>query len=109
MLHSVLLLSCILILRRVHGCQGEFWRFNPQTKKWEGNPVFENNYKAYYESLKNRAKRTEMATQALPMLPKDLEAIFNYLDGEAAVVRFSLTQRLYFKAFASIAFTLWTR
>src|SRR5262245_2003359 len=26
---------------RVHGCQGEFWRFDPARQKWEGNPVFD--------------------------------------------------------------------
>ncbi|KAJ7087564.1 hypothetical protein B0H15DRAFT_982779 [Mycena belliarum] len=94
---------------RVRGCQGEFWRYNSHTEKWEGNPVFENGFKTYYESLKNRHNRTSTATQALPMLPADLKIILEYLDSEEAIKYFTVTQRLYFKAFATTAFTLWTR
>ncbi|KAJ7748139.1 hypothetical protein B0H16DRAFT_1725751 [Mycena metata] len=94
---------------RVCGCQGEFWRYNDHTKKWEGNPVHESNFKAYYESLKNCHNRTGTATQALPMLPSDLKIIMAYLDSEEAITYFTLTQRLYFKAFVTTAFTLWTR
>jgi hypothetical protein len=99
----------LIFLLSVHGCQGEYWHFNPHTGKWKGNPVFENDYKAYYKSLKNRTKWTETATQALPMLPKDLEIIFGFLNTEAVVEKFLLMQRLYFKAFATIAFILWTQ
>lgn len=91
------------------GCQGETWKYNAYTKEWEGNPVFEADYRVYYESLKNRENRTGMATQALPMLPKDLKILFDYLDSPEGCMKFTLTQRLYFKAFASTAFTLWTR
>ncbi|KAJ7456105.1 hypothetical protein FB451DRAFT_1564714 [Mycena latifolia] len=94
---------------RVQGCQGEFWKYNSHTEKWEGNPVFESGFKTYYESLKNRHNRTGTATQALPMLPADLKIIMEYLDSEEAIKYFSVTQRLYFKAFATTAFTLWTR
>ena len=83
--------------------------FNSFTKTWEGNPVFDAEFKAYYESLKNRDKRTGTSTQALPMLPKDLKVIMEYLDSPAGVERFPLTKRLYFKAFATTAFALWTR
>ncbi|KAJ7149449.1 hypothetical protein C8R43DRAFT_1128452 [Mycena crocata] len=94
---------------RVCGCQGDFWRYNPHTDKYEGNPVFESGFKTYYESLKNRHNRTSTATQALPMLPADLKIIMEYLDSEEAIKYFTLTQRLYFKAFVTTAFTLWTR
>ncbi|KAJ7269030.1 hypothetical protein C8J57DRAFT_1509246 [Mycena rebaudengoi] len=94
---------------RVLGCQGEFWKYNWHTKTWEGNPVFESGYKTYYESLKNRANRTATTTQALPMLLADLKLIMSYLDTEEAAEYFSLTRRLYFKAFATTAFGLWTR
>jgi hypothetical protein len=50
-----------------------------------------------------------MSTQVLPMLPKDLQIIMEYLDTEDAGKKFTVTQCLYFKAFATIAFTLWTR
>ncbi|KAJ6495828.1 hypothetical protein DFH09DRAFT_1290322 [Mycena vulgaris] len=91
------------------GCQGEFWKYNSHIEKWEGNPVFETGFKSYYESLKNRHNRTSTVTQALPMLPADLKIILEYLDSEEAVKYFTLTQRLYFKAFVTTAFTLWTR
>jgi hypothetical protein len=26
---------------RVHGCQGDFWRYNSHAESWEGNPVFQ--------------------------------------------------------------------
>lgn len=96
-------------LLSVHACQGEIWRFDPHTQKWEGNPVFESDFKAYFESLKNWDNRTGTATQALPMLPKDLKVLMNYLDSDEGVSGMSLTRRLYFKAFATTAFTLWTR
>jgi hypothetical protein len=99
-----------LILRcRVHGCQGDFWRYNSHAESWEGNPVFQIDFRTYYESLKNRENRTGIATQALPMFPKDLKVIMDYLDGKEAADKISLTRRLYFKAFATTAFILWTR
>ncbi|KAJ6600338.1 hypothetical protein DFH09DRAFT_1271221 [Mycena vulgaris] len=69
----------------VCGCQGEFWKYNSHTEKWEGNPVFEIGFKSYYELLKNRHNRTSTASQALPMLPADLKIILEYLDSEEAV------------------------
>lgn len=97
------------LVYRVLGCQGDIWKFNSHTKSWEGNPVFETDFRTYYESLKNRENRTGMATQALPMFPKDFKVIMDYLDGKEAADEISLTRRLYFKAFATTAFTLWTR
>ncbi|KAJ7900711.1 hypothetical protein B0H14DRAFT_2493618 [Mycena olivaceomarginata] len=94
---------------RVRGCQGEVWKYNAQAEKWEGNPVFEPGFKVYYESLKNRHNRTSAATQALPMLPSDLKTIMEYLDSPEAIKYFTITQHLYFKAFVTTAFTLWTR
>jgi hypothetical protein len=96
-------------LSSVHGCQGDFWKYNSHTAKWEGNPVFESDFKAYYESLKNRDNRTRTSAQALPMLPKDLKMIIDFLDSPDAAEHISLTKRLYFKAFATTAFTLWAR
>ncbi|KAJ7909902.1 hypothetical protein B0H13DRAFT_2329841 [Mycena leptocephala] len=43
------------------------------------------------------------------MLPSDLKIIMMYLDSEEAIKYFTVTQRLYFKAFVTTAFTLWTR
>jgi hypothetical protein len=43
------------------------------------------------------------------MLPKDLEIIMQYLDSEEAIRELGETKRLYFKAFATTAFSLWTR
>ncbi|KAJ7832509.1 hypothetical protein B0H13DRAFT_2370907 [Mycena leptocephala] len=94
---------------RVCGCQGDFWKYNSHTQKWEGNPVFESGFKTYYESLKNHQNRTGTATQALPMLPSDLKIIMKYLDSEEAIKYFTVTQWLYFKVFVTTAFTLWTR
>ncbi|KAE9390676.1 hypothetical protein BT96DRAFT_945947 [Gymnopus androsaceus JB14] len=94
---------------RVLGCQGEFWKYNAHTNEWEGNPVFEADYRVYYELLKNRENRTGTSTQALPMLPKDLKILFDYLDSPEGRKKFTLTQQLYFKVFASTAFNLWTR
>jgi hypothetical protein len=97
------------IRSRAHGCQGEFWKFNPSTQQWDGNPVFDPDYKFYFELLKNRDKRTGTSTQALPILPKDLKVIVNYLNSQEAIDELSETKCLYFKAFATTAFTLWTR
>ncbi|KAJ7247425.1 hypothetical protein B0H12DRAFT_1072938 [Mycena haematopus] len=94
---------------RVRGCQGDFWKYNSETKKWEGNPVLESGFKTYYESLKNRDNRTGTSTQALPMLPADLKIILDYLNTEEAIKYFTTTQRLYFKAYVTTAFSLWTR
>ncbi|KAF8326289.1 hypothetical protein F5887DRAFT_1084601 [Amanita rubescens] len=94
---------------RVLGCQGDFWRYNTHTKTWEGNPVFQSDFKTYYESLKNRENRTGTVIQALPMFPKDFKVIMDYLDGKEGSDKVSVTRRLYFKAFATTAFALWTR
>jgi hypothetical protein len=94
---------------RVHGCQGEVWKFNTATQEWDGNPIFDPEFKTYFESLKNRDKRTGTSTQALPMLPKDLKVIMTYLDSEQALSEHGETKCLYFKAFATTAFNLWTR
>lgn len=94
---------------RVHGCQGDYWRFNPLQNCWEGNPVFEAEYSVYYESLKNRSRRTDISTQALPMLPSDLAVIMSWLDSPDSAEEMSETKRLYFKAFATTAFALWAR
>jgi hypothetical protein len=93
----------------VLGCQGEVWKYDPHTQNWDGNPVFESDFKAYFESLKNRENRTGTSTQALPMLPKDLKTIMDYLNSSEGVSSTTETRRLYFKAFATTAFALWTR
>lgn len=108
-LYSLHLPSFSHMTDSVLGCQGDFWRLNAYSGQWEGNPVFEPTYNAYYESLRNRARKTETTNQALPMLPKDLKIIINYLDSQEGKQHFSETKRLYFKAFATTAFTLWTR
>ena len=76
---------------------------------WDGNPVFDPEFKTYFESLKNREKRTGISKQALPMLPKDLTVIMEYLASEPGLTELGETQCLYFQAFASTAFCLWTR
>ncbi|KAJ7352090.1 hypothetical protein DFH08DRAFT_805371 [Mycena albidolilacea] len=99
----------VIVLEDLTKRGGDFWKHNPHTKKWEGNPVFDSGFGTYYESLKNRRNRTGTATQALPMLPTDLMIIMEYLDSAEAVKYFTETQRLYFKVFVTTAFTLWTR
>lgn len=51
----------------------------------------------------------DTSTQALPMLPSDLENIMNWLQSPEAIESFSETRLLYFKAFATTAFALWAR
>jgi hypothetical protein len=82
-------LSCL----SVHRCQGEFWKYNSHTSKWEGNPVFESDFKAYFESLKNHDNRTGTSMQALPMLPKDLKTIIDFLDSLDAVQHIGLMKQ----------------
>jgi hypothetical protein len=79
------------LVYRVHGCQGNLWRYNSHTESWEGNPVFQPDFRTYYKSLKNQENRTGIATQALLMFPKDLKVIMNYLDGKEAAEETSLT------------------
>jgi hypothetical protein len=43
------------------------------------------------------------------MFPKDLKVIMDYLDGKEGSDKVSVTRQLYFKAFATTAFALWTR
>jgi hypothetical protein len=45
------LILYLICLCRVHGCQGDFWRLNPHTNKWEGNPVFGSDYRVYYDNV----------------------------------------------------------
>ncbi|KAF9489984.1 hypothetical protein BDN71DRAFT_1435024 [Pleurotus eryngii] len=65
-------------------CQGDFWKLNEGKQKWEGNPVFQSDFKVYFESLKNRQKRTATVVQALPMLPADMKVLMDYLDTSEA-------------------------
>lgn len=99
----------LIHFNRVLGCQGESWKFDPHTQKWDGNPVFEYQFKAYFESLKNRSNRLDTTTQALPMLPKDLALLHAWLDTPEALSLLGKTRCLYFKAFSSLAINLWTR
>lgn len=71
--------------------------------------MFEAEYSVYYESLKNRSRRTDISTQALPMLPFDIAVIMHWLDSPECVGKFSEMKHLYFKAFATTAFALWAR
>ena len=48
------------------------------------------------------------STQAMPMLPQDFKTIMAYLDGFEAHQNMVETKRLYFKAFATTVFCLWT-
>ncbi|EMD33028.1 hypothetical protein CERSUDRAFT_99044 [Gelatoporia subvermispora B] len=89
-------------------CEGNVWRFNDQLKQWEGNPVFEIDFATYFESLKHRDERTSTTKRALPMLPDDLRIIMRWLDSQGQV-EFGVTRCLYFKAFATTGFCLWTR
>ncbi|KAJ8487334.1 hypothetical protein ONZ45_g14383 [Pleurotus djamor] len=91
------------------GCQGDFWRFNSHTSSWEGNPVFQTDFKVYFESLKHRQNRTATANQALPMLPKDMKIILDYLSSSEAATALTDIQRSFYKAFSTTAFNLWTR
>jgi hypothetical protein len=43
------------------------------------------------------------------MFPKDFKVIMDYLDGKEGSNKVSVTRQLYFKAFATTAFALWTR
>ncbi|KAF8174867.1 hypothetical protein BJ912DRAFT_931306 [Pholiota molesta] len=60
---------------RVFLCQGDYWRHNEHTNQWEGNPVFQYQYKTYYESLNNK-DRSAITVQAKAMLPDDLRILF---------------------------------
>jgi hypothetical protein len=71
--------------------------------------VFDLSYAAYHESLKKEYQRTGDPNHSLPMLPKDLEKMFAYADREFELGKITKTQYLFWKAFASISFTLWTR
>ncbi len=77
--------------------------------KWEGNLVFAQKYRNYYDSLNNGKNRTETAEQSMPMLPADLKVIMDYMDSPEGISKYSETHRLFFKAYGTTAFTLWTR
>ncbi|KAF9492915.1 hypothetical protein BDN71DRAFT_1432858 [Pleurotus eryngii] len=90
-------------------CQGDFWKLNEGKQKWEGNPVFQSDFKVYFESLKNRQNRTATVVQALPMLPADMKVLMDYLDTSEASKNIAEVRRLCWKAFATTSFCLWTR
>ncbi|KAG5220530.1 phosphate system positive regulatory protein [Salix suchowensis] len=94
---------------RVLLCQGDFWKLNEGKQKWEGNPVFQSDFKVYFESLKNRQNRTATVVQALPMLPADMKVLMDYLDTSEASKNIAEVRRLCWKAFATTSFCLWTR
>ncbi|GBE89867.1 hypothetical protein SCP_1701930 [Sparassis crispa] len=92
-----------------HLCQGNFWRKNGTTGQWEGNPVFDLSYSSFHESLKKEYQRSSDSSHSLPMLSKNIEKMFAYADHACSSKKISKTQQLFWKAFVSIAFTLWTR
>jgi hypothetical protein len=92
-----------------HGCQGDFWKKNETTGAWEGNPVFDLTYSALHESLKKEYQRSGDSNHSLPMLPKDIEKMFAFADAAVEQGKLTKTQCLFWKAFVSISFTLWTR
>jgi hypothetical protein len=92
-----------------HSCQGDFWKKNSTSGEWEGNPVFDLSYSAFHESLKKEYQRSGDPCHSLPILPKDLEKMFAFADHALDQKKISKTQHLFWKAFASISFTLWTR
>jgi len=51
---------------------------------------------------------TKTAEQLLPMLLADLKVIMDYLDSPEGISKYSKTCRLFFKAYGTTAFTLWT-
>ena len=60
---------------RVHGIQGEFWWCNPFTKEWEGNPVFNGEYQAYFKSLKNRDTMGKLLSSDVMTDPVQLHGV----------------------------------
>jgi hypothetical protein len=93
----------------VHGCQGDFWKENSTTGEWEGDPVFDLSYSAYHKLLKKEYHRTNESAHSLPMLPKDLRGMFERMDHQLMLGNITKTQALFWKAYATISFTLWTR
>ena len=88
-----------------HGCQRDFWKKNETTGAWEGNPIFDLTYSALHESLYQRSGDSK----SQPMLPKDIEKMFAFADAAVEQGKLPKTQCLFWKAFVSISFTLWTR
>jgi hypothetical protein len=105
---SCLLLVLLLIADhdRVHGCHGSIWQYNPYLQAYEGNPVHQPKFNAYFKALQNRDCQTGETVQALPMQLEDLTVMHTCLDSNSS---FTEVQRLFFKAFSSLAFSLWTR
>jgi len=57
----------------------------------------------------SHSRTTTDVLEHLPMLPKDLEIIMQYLNSEEAIQELRETKHLYFKAFVTMAFSLWTQ
>ena len=87
---------------------GGFWWSSPLMWLWDGNPMFYGDYNAYLNSLKSRSKHTNTSMHALPMLLKDLKTSITYLDGDSCLKNMPKTKQLYFQAFTTTSFTLWT-
>ncbi|KAI0060282.1 hypothetical protein BV25DRAFT_1917898 [Artomyces pyxidatus] len=94
---------------REMGCQGSIWKLNRNTGDWEGNPVFDPDYMAYHEALKRRHLQESPPKKAIAILPADMKRMLDYLCSPDAAELFTTTKRLFFSAFATTAFALWTR
>jgi hypothetical protein len=90
-------------------CQGDkLWRRNHTIESgWEGNPVFESSYATFYESLKKAHGKSGESSHSLAMLPTHLEKIKAWIESNASTI--PVAKILFWYAFSSLGFTLWTR
>lgn len=68
--------------------------------------MYDTTYAQYLTSLKNRENRTGTVKRAVPIRPDDLTIMNKYVEESG---KFSLTQILWWKAYGSTAFKLWSR
>ncbi|KAJ6496756.1 hypothetical protein DFH09DRAFT_1103549 [Mycena vulgaris] len=97
------------------------WHYNPATSRWEGNPVDSAEVEDTMESIKNKCGKDDGERKhSLAMTKEYMEKTFAWSDAVCPPASYSSpsttveeralkTKHLEYKAFASTAWTIWSR
>ncbi|KAF9120917.1 hypothetical protein BGW39_010989 [Mortierella sp. 14UC] len=90
------------------GCLTDSWTCDSDGN-CTGNPVYEEAFERYLQSLKNRDGRAGTSRQSLAMTYSDMATLMEHLQDSVTIAERTEGFCLLFQAFAATGFTLWTR
>ena len=90
------------------GCLTDSWTCDSDGN-CTGNPVHEEAFERYLQSLKNRDGRAGTSRQSLAMSYSDMVMLMEHLQDPVTIAERTEGLCLLFQAFAATGFTLWTR